>query len=81
MVISTSDTVITPTSGGSLTDLTGTVYTMNTAEGGSILANGVIVPGGGDTAELTIVNGEIWALASAASSPPNVATRNARVVA
>jgi hypothetical protein len=66
-IVSPTGTTISPTSGGSITDATGTVYTMGTGNGGEILANGTFVVGSNDTAKITIVNGVIWAEAT----PPN----------
>lgn len=51
--------VITPTSGGSVTDATGTVYSLDA--GANLLKNGVAVNGGGGTSAITIVSGVLWA--------------------
>jgi hypothetical protein len=51
--------IITPTSGGSVTDAAGNVWTLD--NGGNLLQNGVDVEGGGGTSGLTVINGVIWA--------------------
>jgi endoglucanase len=50
---------VTPNSGGSVTDGSGNVFTMDTA--GDILMNGTMVADSSGTASITVVNGVLWA--------------------
>jgi hypothetical protein len=52
-------TIITPTSGGSVVDAAGNVWSLDT--GGNLFENNAVVTGGGGTSALTVVNGVIWA--------------------
>lgn len=55
-------TVLTPTSGGSLTGADGNVWTMDAA--GDVLENGTAVPGGAGTGALAIVVSTAWGVDS-----------------
>lgn len=65
MTTSLDGTIITPTSGGSLTDSLGEVYTMVRDAGqvtsASVYLNGNFIPGSGGTGQCTIVGGVVWA--------------------
>jgi Fibronectin type III domain len=62
-VTTASGTIITPTSGGTLTDASGSNYTMNTGGGspGEILRNGTVIPGSGGTQQCIICSGVVYA--------------------
>lgn len=55
-------TILTPTSGGSITGADGTVWTMDAA--GDVIMNGTDVPGGAGTGALTVVGSQAWGLDS-----------------
>jgi hypothetical protein len=55
----TSSGILTPTSGGSVTDASGNVWTLGTD--GGLQENGTYVADGGGTGGLTVVSGVIWA--------------------
>src|SRR6202012_1069372 len=57
-----SMTILTPTSGGSITGADGTVWTMDAAGDG--IMNGTDVPGGAGTGALTVVGSQAWGLDS-----------------
>jgi hypothetical protein len=57
--------VLTPTSGGTLTDSTGNKWTLSGT--GSVQENGTPVPGGGGTAQLTLVGNVIYGFDASAS--------------
>jgi len=56
--IQSCQVVLTPTSGGSITDASGNVWTLSAS--GAVMENGSAVAGGGGTAQLTDAGSTIW---------------------
>lgn len=59
----TTPIVLTPTSGGSITDVQGNIWTLSAS--GAVEENGRAIPGGAGTSQVTYVNSILWAKGSA----------------